>query len=153
MLDGTTPNAEARLTLKSQLSELARAQQCVDALAAVHPIPHDTVNAIQLCLEEACCNIIRHGYAGQPDQAISIEYRIDKSAGVLEFIIEDTAPHFNPLEVQEPAAPATLEEMIPGGQGIRLIRRFAASVNWQPLAQGNRLTLGFPYCAPGVDPR
>jgi len=145
MLDGTTPNAAARLTLKSQLSELARVQQWVDALVAAHPIPHGTVNAIQLCLEEAIANIIHHGYAAQPDQAITVEYRIDQSAGVLEFTIEDTAPPFNPLEVQEPTAPATLDEMIPGGQGIRLIRRFAGSVDWQPLPHGNRLTLGFPY--------
>jgi anti-sigma regulatory factor (Ser/Thr protein kinase) len=33
--------------------------------------------------------------------------------------------------------------MTPGGQGLRLLYRFANSVEYERLADGNRLTLGF----------
>ena len=65
--------ADARLTLTSRLADLALVRPWVDALAVEHALPQDTVFAIHLCLEEALSNIIRHGYGGEPNHAITIE--------------------------------------------------------------------------------
>lgn len=152
MPDPVSPKAEARLTLKSQLAELARVQQWVDELARRHQISAETVNAIQLCLEEALSNVIRHGYAGQPTHALTVAFHAADNS-TLTFTIEDGALPFNPLEVKPPSTPPTLEDLTPGGQGIHLMRRFAGSLAWQPLPRGNRLTLTFPYGPPRPDPR
>ena len=60
---------EPRLTLKSQLEDLTLVWPWVEAIADRYSVPADTQFAIQLCLEEALSNVIRHGYQGQPNQA------------------------------------------------------------------------------------
>ncbi len=142
--------ADARLTLTSRLADLALVRPWVDALAAEYALPQDTVFAINLCLEEALSNVIRHGYGGEANHAITIAFTpIGKDA--LTFTIEDNAPPFRPPEPEDaqPApAPSSLEELMPGGQGIRLMRRFAHSLVWEPLPHGNRLTIGFSIAPP-----
>jgi anti-sigma regulatory factor (Ser/Thr protein kinase) len=145
--------AEARLTLKSQLEDLSLVWPWVDTLARVHAIPDDTHFAIHLCLEEVLSNIIRHGYRGDPNQTITIRF-IPDGTNELTFIIEDNAPPFSPIQPADPreaSAPArelTLDELEPGGQGLRLLRRFAGTLAYEQLAGGNRLTITFPLTPP-----
>jgi anti-sigma regulatory factor (Ser/Thr protein kinase) len=152
MPDGLTPKAEARLSLNSRLAKLALVRPWVDVLAAEHHIPEEKVFAINLCLEEALSNVIRHGYLGERDHRLTIDFSVDAD-GELVFTIEDDAPRFNSSEFKERPAAASADEIKPGGQGIRLMRKFANSLAWEPLPHGNRLTLGFHYGAPGGEPR
>lgn len=62
----------------------------------------------------------------------------------LTFTIEDQAPPFAPVELTEPQEAHTLEEIAPGGQGIRLMLRFAGTLVYEQLPGGNCLTIGFP---------
>ena len=129
-----------RLVLRSEISQLAHVLPWVEALAARYALPEKTSYVINLCLEEALSNIVRHGYKGDAGYEIIVEFR--SGEGKLVFIIEDTAPHFQPTE-SAMAQPTSLEELIPGGMGIPLMRRFADRVEWEPLPMGNRLTLTF----------
>ncbi len=132
---------EPRLTLKSQLEDLVRVLPWAQALAARYSVPADTQFAIQLCLEEALSNIVRHGYRGQPNQSITVECA--PAAAELVFTVEDKAPPFDPFAAVPPAAPASIQELEPGGQGIRLMQKFASRHDYQQLPSGNRLTLAF----------
>ena len=159
-MTGPSPSSpEPRLTLKSQLEDLTLVRPWVEAIAARHSVPADTQFAIQLCLEEALSNIIRHGYQGQPNQSISIACTVEcalagvgnEDAGELVFTVEDHARPFDPLAPSAAApAPATasIQELPSGGQGIRLMRKFANRLAWQQLANGNRLTLAFAIPLP-----
>jgi anti-sigma regulatory factor (Ser/Thr protein kinase) len=129
-----------RLELRSDLAELARVAPWVETLAGRHAIPEKTAFAINLCLEEALSNVVRHGYKGSCEESIVIDFR--NSTGELIFVIDDRAPHFQPADMGIPL-PDSLEELTPGGLGIPLMRRFANRVEWEPLPEGNRLTLMF----------
>lgn len=131
----------SRLTLHSDLNELARVSAWAEELAAFHALPAKTSYAVNLCLEEALSNVIRHGYRGEAGHSLSLAYAVQD--GRLTLTIEDQAAAFNPLELPEPAAAPMLEDLIPGGQGIHLIRRFASHVMWEPLSPGNRLKIVF----------
>src|SRR3954447_11484408 len=134
-----------RFELDSQLAELSRVQAWVEALADRHGVPAAARFSIQLCMEEALANVVLHGYAQQPGHPIVISSWT--SEGALLFTIEDHAPPFDPLERSAQNAaiePASLESLQPGGNGIRLLRRFAGSLAYERLSSGNRLTLGFP---------
>lgn len=136
---------ETQLHLSSRLADLARVFPWVEALAVEFALPEETVYAIHLCLEEALANIVRHGYRGEPGHPLSIEFRRAEN-GALQFVIEDEAPHFAPPDQDQPlpaAPPDAIGEIEPGGQGLRLMRRFAGSLRWEPLPHGNRLTIGF----------
>ena len=147
MPESSAHTAEAKLRLGSRLADLAQVAPWVESLAAEHGFSAELSFAVDLCLEEAVSNVIRHGYDGQPDRPIAIHCSLRRpadGAGELVFSIEDRAPHFNSLEaIQDEAAAPTLEELVPGGQGIRLLRKFAGSLQYEPLPNGNRLTIGF----------
>jgi anti-sigma regulatory factor (Ser/Thr protein kinase) len=151
MLESSTHTALEQLKLGSRLADLALVPGWVESLAAEHGLPSELGFAVNLCLEEALSNVIRHGYRGEPDHAIAIHCSIRRpaaGAGELAFAIEDQAPHFNPLEAEQAAEapiPLTLDDVTPGGQGIRLLRKFAGSLAYEPLPDGNRLILGFSF--------
>ncbi len=138
-----TVKPEPRLTLQSQLHELARLWSWVEAQAAALGIPANTEFAIQLCLEEAISNIIRHGHGGQPNLAITVDCTTPAGTQEVVFAIEDHAPPFNPLAADEEPLPSSIDQVRPGGRGIRLLRKFAGSLAYQRLPAGNRLTIGF----------
>jgi anti-sigma regulatory factor (Ser/Thr protein kinase) len=144
MPQANTVKPAPRLILQSQLGELARLWPWVEALADEYAIPADTLYAIHLCLEEAISNIVRHGYCGQPDHSICVHCGLD-GVRTLVFTVEDQAPPFDPLApsaAAEAPAPTSIDELQPGGQGIRLLRKFAGTLAYQRLAGGNRLTIG-----------
>ncbi len=68
-----------------------------------------------LAVDEACCNVIRHGYG--LESAGDIDLRVTRDAGQLEFRLLDTAPVVDPQCVR--AKP--LGECRSGGLGIALI--------------------------------
>lgn len=131
-----------RLVLTSRLEDLGLAWPWVEALADHYHIPAQTRFAIEICLEEALSNIVHHGYCGQGDRPITVDCELS-GAGELVFTIEDEAPRFDPCAADESPAHASIEELKPGGQGIRLMRKFAGRVTWAPAPNGNRLTLAF----------
>jgi len=134
---------QERLKLNSRLADLALVKPWVDALASEHAIGEDTVYKIELCLEEALSNIVRHGYKGEPDHSIELSFDSNGDC-MLRIAIEDNAPHFNQAGPGRKRAAKNTEDLIPGGHGMPLIRKFSSSVAWEPLPNGNRLTLTFP---------
>ena len=138
-----TVKPQPRLTLQGQLGELARVWPWIEALASEYSIPAGTQFAIQLCLEEALSNIVRHG---QSDQPITVDCARSAANRELMFTLEDHGPAFDPLapsEFEKTPAPTSIDQLQVGGQGIRLMRRFAGSLAYQRLPGGNRLTIGF----------
>jgi serine/threonine-protein kinase RsbW len=137
-----------RLELDSQLSELGRVAPWLEELADRHELPAETRYAIDLCLEEALANVVLHGYGNEPGHPITVEASV--AGGSLFFSIEDQGPPFAPPDPgtrNGSQPPADLETIEVGGNGIRLMYRFAGSVSYEPLPRGNRLTLGFPIPA------
>lgn len=133
---------EERLTLQSRLSEITRIPPWLEMLASRYRIPERTRFEMDLCLEEVLSNVIRHGYAGAPDHTILVIYgnpRID----TFTLVVEDEAPLFNPLLVQDKSMPPSLEDVSQGGQGIHLVRQFADAVKYEPTPTGNRLIISF----------
>jgi len=133
---------EERLDLQSQLSDLARVPDWIERLASQYSIPSSLQFSIKLCLEEVLSNIVRHGYSSEADQSIIIKFGNPRE-NYFVFIVEDHAPAFNPVNSPElpPLCPPDAGRV--GGQGIRLLRRFADALEYEPMPTGNRLSIGF----------
>ncbi len=131
-----------RIILKGTLAETSRLSEWVQSLAARYCVDDELQFAIHLCLEEAVSNIIRHGYAPDSAEPVTIEFSRPRE-GLLVFTVEDFAPPFNPLLAPEmPQVDAAGEPAI-GGRGIRLLRAFAHTLEHERTAAGNRLRIGF----------
>lgn len=137
------------LTLESELSEIARIPPWIERLAALNAVPERTRFAMDLCLEEAVSNVIRHGYAGEPNHALTVRCEMHRD-GFITLVVEDDALPFNPLLVREPPVPASLSDVSVGGQGIHLMKQFADAVEYERKPACNRLILRFFY--PGTSP-
>ena len=131
-----------RLILQSRMSNLAKVPPWIEGLAARHAIPDDMQFAMNLCLEEALSNIIRHGYSSEPDHSFTIQFSSPRE-NYFVFVVEDDAPPFNPVDSPELPAVSSLDETHVGGQGIRLMRQFADALEYEPTPTGNRLSIGF----------
>jgi serine/threonine-protein kinase RsbW len=142
MTRNSTDQTHDRLDLGSRLSDIARIPTWIGELASRYSIPEDLHFAMDLCLEEAIANTIIYGYSSENNHPISVEFT-NLGNGRFVFVIGDEAPQFNPLEGPElpPLRPG--EEIRIGGQGIRLLRQFAHTLEYEAIANGNRLRIGF----------
>lgn len=135
---------EDRLELDSRLTDLSRVRPWVDAVANRFGVGDETRFALHLCMEEALANVVLHGYRNEPGHPIRVASSLKD--GLLLLSIEDSAPPFAPTECVplDAASCEHLDALEPGGNGIRLLRRFAGSLEYQRTPGGNRLTIGFP---------
>jgi len=139
--DGIDEQAPDQIVMDSQLSELIRISPWIDKLASQHSIPENVTFAMNLCLEEALSNVIRHGYRGHGG-ALTVRFTSPEE-GRFVLIVEDEAPRFDPLEQEPPPAYGTENPSQIGGQGIRLMRGFSDSLEYAATATGNQLRIGF----------
>jgi sigma-B regulation protein RsbU (phosphoserine phosphatase) len=88
-------------------------------------------------VDEACQNIIRHGYCGRSDG--SIDLRLRRVGDRLRAELVDFAPRVDPRRLKRQAA----AELHPGGLGTEFMRQLTDRVCWAkpPEGAGNRLLL------------
>ncbi len=96
--------------------------------------------AVKLAVEEACVNVMTHGYAGRPPGPISVTILSDPRQFVVT--IADQASPFDPGSVPEPDLKSGWSEREIGGLGWWLIRKMIDDVSYESKpGAGNRLTL------------
>jgi serine/threonine-protein kinase RsbW len=91
--------------------------------------------AIQLALEEALINAIKHGNRFDPAKRVHIEARITPQRA--EIIVEDQGPGFDRASVPDPTAEENLSKC--SGRGILLIEAYMHEVQWSK--KGRRLRM------------
>ena len=142
MTANSTDQTRDQLALRSRLSDLAQLPDWIEALASRYAIPLNVQSAMNLCLEEVISNIILHGYGSEADRSVSVRFAMPQE-GYFVFVVDDEGPRFNPLDAPELPALDPRDEVRVGGQGIRLLRRFADTLQYEPTPTGNRLHLAF----------
>jgi sigma-B regulation protein RsbU (phosphoserine phosphatase) len=92
---------------------------------------------IVMAVDEACQNIIRHGYKNDPDGAIVVDVRRAGDTLVIKLI-----DYAQPVDV-ETVKPRDLEDVRPGGLGVHIIREVMDEAEFKkpPEGVGNLLEL------------
>jgi anti-sigma regulatory factor (Ser/Thr protein kinase) len=126
------------LQFHNRLSELARLRDAAEAFAVQAGLPEMRRLDLQLVLEEAGANIIRHAWHGG-EHAFTVRLILDGDGVAVE--LEDDGRPFDPLTVQALDINAPLEERRCGGMGVHLIRQLSDEANYQYHGGRNRLTL------------
>jgi serine/threonine-protein kinase RsbW len=94
----------------------------------------------QMAVDEACTNIIEHGFLAKGHTGqIEIVCRDDDDSYRIS-IIDDSAP-FDPLDHAEPDPNTPLSEREPGGWGIYFIKKMMDEAHYAFVDGSNRLTI------------
>jgi len=126
------------ISVHSRDEEIPRVSEELERVMSGAGFAGKQILDMQLAVEEAFINIIRHGYHGAYG---AILIAIDFQEGRLTVTIEDDAPPFDPTRFQEPDFSADLEKRPIGGLGIHLMRSLSDEMRYEFETGKNRLKL------------
>jgi sigma-B regulation protein RsbU (phosphoserine phosphatase) len=120
---------EFRIPARSdQLGKMrAAVRECVEASGCSENPTADIV----LAVDEACQNVIRHAYKGDPEGVIELIIR--REGDDLVFSLFDSAPEIDPSKVK----PRDLDDIRPGGLGTHFIQKVMDRADFLPRPRGN----------------
>mgnify|MGYP001817266817 FL=1 len=96
--------------------------------------------AIKLAVDEACSNIIEHGYQEQKGSKIRCSYVILKKG--LKITIQDWGKPFEPGEIPDPDFNVSLFDLGPRGAGLYFMKNLMDEIKWDfESGDGNILTM------------
>lgn len=118
-----------RQTFAAQPERLREMRADLRAALDRNGIAADLRDRLVLAVDEACCNIIRHAYAGTGGDIL---LSLRRDADVLEFELRDDAPAVDPARI----TPRDLAECRAGGLGVNFIDALMDGWRLQPGASG-----------------
>jgi len=137
----------------SRLSSLTEMGALVEGVAAAMRVlgyADKDIFGVQLSLDEAITNAIRHGHRHDPGKTVKVRYAIDKEYVLVE--VADQGPGFDPELVPDPTSAENLERT--GGRGLLLIHFYMSWVRYNK--RGNAITFckypSTPLCPPAAVP-
>jgi serine/threonine-protein kinase RsbW len=140
LIGDATPGAH-RLILRRDLDEIGRMAAWIDDIARRAELPEALVFGLQLCLEEAISNVIRHGAAAAERSEIVVS--LDATDHAVAAAIEDEGMPFDPTLQPPPEAVTSIESAKVGGLGIQLMRQFTTRIDYCREGSRNKLVLTF----------
>jgi anti-sigma regulatory factor (Ser/Thr protein kinase) len=95
--------------------------------------PEEEIMPVELALQEALANGIRHGCKGDPNRKIQCCVAVDQE-GAVTIVVRDPGSGFDAASVPNPLDPENI--MKPGGRGVFLINRLMDDVSF---SEGGRV--------------
>lgn len=121
------------VTLQAVPAEFERAAEDFRRLLDAERIEGKPRFDLELIFEEIVTNAIRHGFTDRPPGRITV--RLTRDAQVATLVIEDDGIRFDPLEAPDHTRPGSLDDAIPGGLGIVLVRSLSSRLEYEYTAK------------------
>ncbi len=131
--------SESRLIVPARYDRIKQVCDFVEAAADGAGLDETSKFHCQMAVDEACTNIIEHGYEGE-DRG-QIEAICSADPGVLRIELRDQARPFDFNEVPEPKLNTSLEESTVGGLGVHFIKKMMDEVTFSRETGTNRLVM------------
>jgi anti-sigma regulatory factor (Ser/Thr protein kinase) len=128
-----------QITRSAELTSLPEFRKYINLACSHHSGIDKQINYdLQLAVDEACTNIITHGYQGMNPGSIilSLEFK----GACIEVTITDFGHAFEPIQTPAPDLEAGLEDRPTGGFGLYFIYQTMDEIEYTTNPYGNRLT-------------
>jgi serine/threonine-protein kinase RsbW len=136
----SAPAGASRLTIPSDTARLGEVRDFVSAVALRSGCSDRTCTELELAVDEACTNVIRHAYASTPGQTIEIS--VEWNADSITVTLVDRGSPFDPTSVPAPDIRAAVASGRRGGLGLQIMRMLMDEVEYVSLPGGsNRLRM------------
>jgi anti-sigma regulatory factor (Ser/Thr protein kinase) len=123
----------------NRLDDLSRVSMETSQFLDAAGVSGQTAYVANLAIEEMATNILKYGYDDKAEHEILL--RLELGPEVLSLLLEDDGHEFDPLKAPEPNLDLPVEDRMPGGLGIHLIRKMAHRVEYERRNGRNRLTV------------
>ena len=123
----------------SDLKNLSQIRSFIQESAVRIGLSEQGMSEIRLAVDEACANVINHGYKdGNGDLTVSV----DGDDNRMTVTISDNAPAYNPLtETPEPDLGAPLDIRPLGGMGVLIVRQNTDAVEYRAGENGGNILI------------
>jgi len=131
------PLLNERIAFSSALDELNTFRNFLRGFCAKAPagmVPEGALDSVELAANEALSNIMRHAYAGRPDEKIETQLELYPDRLYVRFF--DTAPLFRPTRIRPP----TFEPSRMGGYGLYIMDQCVDEVKYYRTEDGRSCT-------------
>jgi len=126
-----------QITRAAELESLQTFRDFITGCCARYEVPNDTLLDLKLAVDEACTNIITHGYKGMDPGSIILSFRIEPDRILVQ--ITDFGHCFEPVAGPKPDVEAALEDQELGGLGLYLIYQTMDNIDYTSSEDGNTL--------------
>jgi len=124
------------ITVPSHPKYLALVRAVTVKMGVQNKVDDTVIRHMEHAVDEACSNVIKHAYAGDPNKQIGVTLTISPEA--FEVIIEDSGVKADGASIKG----RRLDDIRPGGLGVHLIKRACDIVEFdEKKKKGNRLRL------------
>jgi anti-sigma regulatory factor (Ser/Thr protein kinase) len=132
-------NVLLKKTYKSSSDVLKDVRDQVRDICEKQKINKSIMENIVLAVNEACMNIIQHGYNNNPDNEFSILVSLSETNKKKELVIKlvDHAKKIDPSKIKSRA----LDDVKPGGIGVHIIHKLMDSAMYLDDEHNNGNTL------------
>lgn len=127
-----------QITRAAELEQLSVFRDFISDCCGRHQVPNETVFDLKLAVDEACTNIIQHGYKDMDPGSIILSFRIEPDRILVQ--ITDFGHIFEPASAPKPDVEAALDDRELGGMGLYLIYQTMDNIDYQSSEDGNTLT-------------
>ena len=129
---------EYRRARAAELEALTGFRELIEQACKEHPrIDEQTCYDLKLAVEEACMNVITHGYSGVDPGSIILDLQLDPRKVVVT--LTDFGHPFEPYEPDAPDLEANLENGLAQGFGLHFIYQAMNQIDYETAQDGNRL--------------
>jgi serine/threonine-protein kinase RsbW len=139
MMPQQGPRVRASLRIENRLDEIERLHLFWGGFADRAGLTPEVRFKVELALEEAVANVVRHGFTD--GRAHEIAVRLELRGRTIRVRLEDDGRPFNPLEAPPVDPDQPLDQRPVGGLGIHLIRSLMDGVSYRRTAGRNVLSL------------
>ncbi len=129
---------ESRI-FKSTTTALSDVREFINQRAIDFGFADREVSEITLAVDEACTNVIKHAYKGNPET--EFEIRIIASGIEFEIVVRDWGDSFDPEKVPVPNIKEKFGRHRAGGLGIFLMRKLMDTVEYHGGSSTNEVRL------------
>jgi len=123
-----------QLKIPSQTDNLELIRNFVSGVAKKVGFDANDTNKIELAIDEACSNVIKHAYKHDEHQDIDIAIKIDYQK--IAIIVTDRGDSFRMKDVELPDMKNYLAELRVGGLGIYLMKTLMDEVDYKTDSNG-----------------
>lgn len=124
----STDLSSKRIILPARFSSLSKVRKFVVQAAEECGMEQESIDAIELAVDEAFSNIIEHAYGGESQE--QIECSCEDASNRLIIVLKDCGIPFDPTSIPEPDLDASLEDRRVGGLGMYFMSQLMDEVHY-----------------------